>query len=311
MNSRSNLGTQFAKVIVMVCLHMVARCLRVRLPLSSPPVAPTLWRALRRAFPKALACVVMPDHFHVIAFEPSAPTARRKLGAVLSGIRRSEGCDALVWERAPPPQLVPDTAHLRRQIRYVALNPSRAGLVRDPLEWLWSTHRDVVGAIIDPWVQSDDLAKVLRVPAEGFNTRHHLYVSGDPSVNVRGTAFPIPASPASVAAIPLETILMAARAAMRATARDARRRSPARSLFMDLARASGWTDARAVSRATGAATATVRARALLHRPIPSAAWLCLGDRRLRGTDGPTDRRPARVTHPDELFEQYADADPTR
>jgi hypothetical protein len=55
----------------MIALHLVARCLRTKLPLSSLPLAPVLWSGLRFAFPRAMACTVMPDHAHLIAFERS------------------------------------------------------------------------------------------------------------------------------------------------------------------------------------------------------------------------------------------------
>ena len=62
----------------------------------------------RRAFPNAMACTIMPDHVHLIAFERSAENGRSKLRAVLSGVRRSRDGETLLWEPSPMPSVIPD-----------------------------------------------------------------------------------------------------------------------------------------------------------------------------------------------------------
>jgi hypothetical protein len=74
---------------------------------------------------------------------------------------------------------VPSSEHARRLGRYIELNPTRAGIVRDPLSWPWSTHRDRCGLVAHPVVA------VSRDPVEW-----HRYVSSDPTVAVEGTAMP-------------------------------------------------------------------------------------------------------------------------
>src|SRR5512139_3510644 len=108
--------------------HVVSRAYRRNVLLTAQPLAQKVWSAFRSAFPGALAGVVMPDHVHVIAEARNAMSARVLAGAALSGIRRTlEGAD-IRWERLELPAAIPDTQHLRRQIRYVALNPCRSGL---------------------------------------------------------------------------------------------------------------------------------------------------------------------------------------
>ena len=278
----------------MLVFHLTARCSVARVALSAEPLAPLLWRGLRRAFPAALGAVLMPNHLHLIAVEPSAEIALAKLRAVMSGVRRSTSGGEFVWERAPAPVLVPDALHLQRQLRYLALNPSRAGLVTDPLEWVWSTHRDVVGAVIDPWVRAETIARMLGRSLDDFAPWQHAYISGDPSVQVDGTPPPLEARPSALSAFPLGAIAAAAGAAMRASAAEVRRRSPARALFFDLARACGWRDADVVAAACNARPNAVRWHARRGRTPPRAVWLCLGDERLRRFADDGLRHPRRI-----------------
>ena len=46
-------------------------------------------------------------------------------------------------------------------VEYIHLNPVRDGLVDQPLAWQWSTARDLVGAVADPWVSLDRLTAQL------------------------------------------------------------------------------------------------------------------------------------------------------
>src|SRR5688572_9363423 len=148
-------------------------------------VATWFWRQLRRTFPDALGCFLMPNHPHLVApiSDPDATVARmnRLLGHLAAEFRLFAPIG-----RASSPTHVPDRGKLRRDLRYLALNACRARLVHDPLDWWFSTHRDVVGAIVDPWVRAEDLAAVFRANARTFLARYHAYVSSDPSTDVRG-----------------------------------------------------------------------------------------------------------------------------
>jgi hypothetical protein len=92
-----------------------------------------------------------------------------------------------IWAKVPEPILIPDRHHLLRQIRYVHLNPCRAGLAPDPLSWEWSTHRDFTGCVINPWPSITRLATELKVDRHRFGNWFHAYASKDPSVAIAGT----------------------------------------------------------------------------------------------------------------------------
>ncbi len=255
-------------------IHLTARLAFGERPLSERQGS-WLWDALRRFAPGALASVLMPDHLHLIAPGEDPDSERRRLARVLQGFTRAFGTRG--WSSPPDPRVVPDRHHLARQVRYVALNPCRAGLVRDPLIWLWTTHRDVVGAVVDPWVRGSRLADALGERRRGFAARHHRYVSGDPSAAVDGTEFP---SLGEVVAASPRAVLSAAEAACRWV--DGR--GPDRSreaLYFGLGRRTRWTvDALRGLVPLARSTAYDRA-ASLGREALAAAALCLSDARLR------------------------------
>jgi hypothetical protein len=224
----------------------------------------------------------MPDHLHVVA-PGEAVALHRRLVAVLSGARRSAHGLSIRFEPAPPPEPVRDRKRLARDIRYVVLNPCRAGLACDPLAWTWSTHRDVVGAIVDPWVTPERLARELAMAEEGFAARYHAYVSGDPSVAVEGTAFPVPAAPTRLAYLPVARLVSAAAASHRRDPDDVRVRSRVRRTFIELAVGCGWRDPEVLADATCLTPDGVRWRMRRAGEAPAAAWLCAGDERLCGT----------------------------
>jgi hypothetical protein len=217
----------------------------------------------------------MPGHFHMIVPARSPRGIRRRLGRLLSGHTRRMQRRRL-WESIPAPSVIPDRKHLARQVRYVHLNPSRSGLVDDPLCWPWSTHRGVVGAEHDAWVTSERLAHALGWVRRGFEAEFHAYVSGDPTVTTSGTPLPRPAAPRDIPAEPLLDIVQAATSAM-PWSRPATWRRAA----VQLAWRQGWRNSRWVAQALGVTSRCItRLASTSDEPFVVPAALCLGDRRL-------------------------------
>ena len=215
----------------------------------------------------------MPNHLHLLLDATDPERERTRLAHVLGSVFRGEGRGT--WKPMPPPERITQGLHLWRQIRYVHLNPCRAELVKDPLEWPWSTHRGVVGAEVDPWVSARDLAAALGEQTHGFRERLHAYVSGDPSVQVAGTPFPTLAPARRIAAVPLDVVRRAALAATPWSRGSERLRA-----IVVLAQHQGWFDANVVAEACGVTPQAVRH--LRRGGEPTApALLCLGDARLQ------------------------------
>jgi hypothetical protein len=253
--------------------------------LTSPLVAPVLWAALRRSFPHALSAALMPDHIHLLTAASDPDAARLRLARVTSGIRRSHTPAANVrWDRASAEVVAPGRQKLARQCRYIHLNPCRAGLTDDPLRWLWSTHRDVMAAVCDPWTEARRLASCLDRSARHFRTWFHAYVSGDPTVHVAGTPPPSASPHTTVPIFPLGDIMRAAAAVHRLTPCHVARRGMARRTFVTLARCQGWRDRGVLAEACEVTRSAIDWHFAhpLHRGL-EAAVLCLGDERLRNT----------------------------
>lgn len=262
-----------------VLVHLVAHAWPGLQPLMEAAPVWHLWSSLRAAWPAALAVCLMPDHIHLIVEVGDPEATLRKLRSLLGGTTRRAG-GFRVWQPAPAAEKIPDAHHLLRQLRYVALNPCRAGLAADPLSWPWSTHRGTLGAEVDAWVPPQRLAHALawqRVPDETLRQRLHDYVSMDPSVNVSGTQLPKEVPPSPVAKFPLTRILAAAVAATPLSAPRGIRRQ----LFVKLAHHQGWIDNNLLAHVSQISADAVRRSAQRNAPeLLRAGAMCLGDDRL-------------------------------
>jgi hypothetical protein len=228
-------------------------------------------------FPNALAAALMPNHLHLIAPLTDPEESRRRLRRLLAAFARSFELPSL-WKLVPDAEPVGTTDKLLRKVRYVCLNPCRpfrfggevCQLAPDPLSWEWSTHRDAIGAIEDPWVTAAAIAEAARVPTDDPVAWLHAYVSGDPHVAVAGTPLP-----AAAVAIDVDRAIVSALATHRTTRVALESRGPARATFLGLARHAG------LDPTTAAQIAGVATRAARLAPEPStAALLCAGDDRL-------------------------------
>jgi hypothetical protein len=202
-----------------------------------------LWRSLRRHFPEAIACCLMPNHLHLLV-EGDAVERVSTLRAILNnhgGVGQ--------WEPVPPPVTFTDRQKTQRQIRYVFLNPCRAKLCEHPLEWLWSTHRDLVGAVINPWVPPSRVLSALGMKRLPWL---HRYVVKDPDVLVRRLDLPLSVRRTAISVHPLADVLLAAALAARDCGRPALRHTSVLLAFDQ-----GWTRCGLLAQTLGITTRQV------------------------------------------------------
>ncbi len=240
------------------------------------------WSALRAAFPTAVAACLMGNHLHLVVWVADPTEAVTRLCRVIGGITRVARIERGWWFPLAPAQRIAGIGKLRAQVRYVVLNPCRADLVSDPLAWPWTTHRDVVGAVFEPWIDANRLAQVLGEPSLGFVDAHHRFVSNDTKVAIGGTPAPVTASTTTIASYPLASIAAAACAATRSPRAYLLARSLARRAFVLLSFDQGWTGAAQVGAACGVTPGSIRR--ILNEPdaaLLAAARLTLADDRLR------------------------------
>lgn len=176
--------------MAMEYFHLIARTRYGIVPFLERGACAELWQRLRLRMGPTLACVVMPNHVHLDLEGTDPERARLDFVTELVAFAQSRFPGSRIWDPLGPPELLPDRLHLKRHIRYVHLNPCRAGLALDPLEWEWSTHRDAVGAVADPWLDLRAMGRLWEGRTQDFSTRFHAYVSGDPTVKVAGTPLP-------------------------------------------------------------------------------------------------------------------------
>ncbi|MCR9165307.1 MAG: hypothetical protein NXI35_31810, partial [bacterium] len=220
----------------MVVVHLVARLRAPRRDLGTFDAARWLWVRLEALFPGLVAAAIMPNHPHVLAEVADPDEARRRLARTCGQLQRQLRADDL-FEPLPPPELV-EPSKIPRVARYIELNPSRAGLVMHPAEWLWSTFRDVAGTTVWPAL---DLQHHARRTKARRRDAWLEYVERDDRVpDRRALGAPVPGE-RRLPAFGLETIAAAVLAATRARPSAMRARGPIRELFIAAAIDQGIT----------------------------------------------------------------------
>ena len=97
---------------------------------------------------RCYAFVLMGNHYHLMVETPEATLSRgmRQLNGVYTlGFNRRHGRVGHLFQGRFKAILVERESHLLELIRYVALNPVRAGLVAAPQEWKWNSYRATAG----------------------------------------------------------------------------------------------------------------------------------------------------------------------
>lgn len=258
-------------------IHFPVRTRYPLQPLLERDVCVDLWARLRKRFDHGvMACILMPNHLHLDLEGWFPEQARQLIGLELNAFSRSHFPGQRIWDPVPPPQILPDLLHLKRHIRYVHLNPCRAGLAQDPLEWEWSTHRDCVGATQNPWIDLQRLVALFGVPERDFAMEFHSYVSSDPSVKVAGTRLP-PRADLSGLVTRLELVGEAVLQATRLPANALKKRgSPARLLAAQMVWQLGGRNQRALAEWLGMKERSLRdllAAPLSPQKLAPALWI--------------------------------------
>lgn len=105
------------------------------------------------------AYCLMPNHYHLVIETPDGNLAKgmRQLNGVYTQAsnRRHRRVGHLFQGRYKA-ILVDADAYLLELVRYVVLNPVRAGLVEDPNQWRWSSHLVMIGKQAAPtWLTTE------------------------------------------------------------------------------------------------------------------------------------------------------------
>lgn len=281
----------------MLALHLRAEIQSPSRDLRAPDLAPTLWAALRRRLPEVYAAAVLPRRIEVIVPSCDPLLARRAMGQAGAELQRLAGLPSGLW--APPrlPEPIDRVDVLRGRVVGLAAAECRAQLAGDPLEPLWSTHRDVMGACVRGWVDPRRLAGALRLRADRLRPWVGAALGAQPGLSAPACLPPRAAPPTLRPSHNLEDVALAAATAFRRPVGRVQLPGAVQALYVALARHVGWRDATAIAERARIVPAavphldeSVGGRAL------AAGARCLGDPRLlarmRAGLGPReDRRP--------------------
>jgi REP element-mobilizing transposase RayT len=89
-----------------------------------------------------LAACLLNNHYHLVVRtrDPSVAEGMQWLNSLyVRGFNKRHGLVGHLFQRRYFSELIEDDEHLRDAIRYVMLNPVRAGLCLRPERWQWST----------------------------------------------------------------------------------------------------------------------------------------------------------------------------
>lgn len=107
-----------------------------------------LARTTRRLGWLCHAYCLMTTHYHLLTETPAANLAdclHRLNGQYAYMFNRARGRKGHVFEARYHAVLIQKESHLLEVARYIVLNPTRAGICRDPGAWPWSSYRATVG----------------------------------------------------------------------------------------------------------------------------------------------------------------------
>ena len=140
---------RFARTVVPGIAHHVCQRGNRRLQTYLVPDDFQLYASLvafhcRKQDVEVLAYCLMPNHSHLVVVPPTPEALRLAIGAAhqayTAQINEREGWTGHLWQgrffSCPM-----DPAHTLRAVRYVELNPVRAGLVVRAEDWAWSSAR--------------------------------------------------------------------------------------------------------------------------------------------------------------------------
>jgi putative transposase len=131
------------------------------------------------------AYCLMVNHFHLL-LEPNLFPISRMMQQLNSSYsqsfnRRHERVGHVLQGRFKSPMIDGD-AYLRRVQRYIVLNPVRAGLVKEPGDWRWSSYRATAGLETPPpFLTLDRVWRSFDADPSTAQRRFAAFVVGGPS----------------------------------------------------------------------------------------------------------------------------------
>ncbi|MHB9155597.1 MAG: transposase, partial [Endomicrobiales bacterium] len=109
----------------------------------------SLLRQTKQRYPFILAAyVLMPNHFHLLVEvkrDPTSAVMQSLLTAYARYFNRAHSRRGHLFQGRYKAILCEKETYLMELIRYIHLNPVRAGLAETPDQWMWSAHAEYSG----------------------------------------------------------------------------------------------------------------------------------------------------------------------
>jgi len=107
------------------------------------------------------AYVLMDNHLHLLLMPPDADALSRMMQSLgrryVGWFNARHQRSGTLWEGRFRAGLIEGERHLLACMRYIELNPVRAGLVAEPAQWPWSSARHHLGLARDALVTEHEL----------------------------------------------------------------------------------------------------------------------------------------------------------
>ena len=119
-----------------------------------------LLQARKRCGWTCFAYCLMTNHYHLVLTTPEPNIAhgmQHLNGTYARWFNRRHGLEGHLFQRRYHTAMIESDWHLLQACRYVVLNPVRAGLVRAPEEWTWSSYRATVRPAGETAIAGDEL----------------------------------------------------------------------------------------------------------------------------------------------------------
>lgn len=105
---------------------------------------------------KVHAYVLMPDHVHILASPGNKDSVSRTVQSIgrnyVQYFNECYGGSGTLWEGRYRATVLDDKQYLLTCCRYIELNPVRAGLVKSPSKYQWSSHAHNARGEIDEMI---------------------------------------------------------------------------------------------------------------------------------------------------------------
>ena len=151
-------------------------------------------RALERYGASLFAYCWMTNHVHLAVRIAEAPLGA-VMGIVASRYARAKqrplATTGHLFERRYRARLIDADRYLLALVRYVHRNPVRAGIVADPGDYRWSSHRAYLGAPCQDWLRTEPVLSRLGPSADAARAAYRRFMAEAPADTDRAELSPM------------------------------------------------------------------------------------------------------------------------